>query len=254
MEANPPVVSVSRWAARPVGAARCTRAFFAFRISTRARRMVVLPVPGPPVRIDTLLASAFFTAARCRLVKLDPGPLLRPFHRGVDLDRRQAARRPPQPGDGPGDLPLETIVLGKLEKPVPAVVPHQLPQFDEGLDPRRQPLRGSLQQAGGVFHEPLLRKGGVPFLLEGLEGEDNPGVEPRRGVVGEAEVDRDPVGGLEADALDLPRDAVRLVEQDGLCLAAVAIDQLDALSRGHPVSLKEDVQLALGPLCSPRPA
>ena len=49
-----PVVSDKRWAARPVGAARSTRTFFALRILTTARRIVVFPVPGPPVNIESL--------------------------------------------------------------------------------------------------------------------------------------------------------------------------------------------------------
>ena len=35
--------------------------FFALRIETSARRMVVLPVPGPPVRMETLEARASLT-------------------------------------------------------------------------------------------------------------------------------------------------------------------------------------------------
>ena len=72
VEAKPPVVSARRCAARPVGAARCTRTFFAFRISTRARKIVVFPVPGPPVRIVNLCVRAWRTAVRWSSWKAKP--------------------------------------------------------------------------------------------------------------------------------------------------------------------------------------
>jgi hypothetical protein len=44
-----PVVSASRFAARPVGAASTHFSFFALKISRILRTSVVLPTPGPPV-------------------------------------------------------------------------------------------------------------------------------------------------------------------------------------------------------------
>jgi hypothetical protein len=91
----------------------------------------------------------------------------------------------------------------------------------------------------------------VPLLLQALQGEEDPGLEPRRGVVGEAQVDRDLVGRLESDSLDLAGDPVGLVRQDRLRLGAVLLDQLHALARADPVGLEEDVELALRALAVP---
>ena len=76
----------------------------------------------------------------------------------------------------------------------------------------------------------------------------------RRGrrVVREAQVDRDAIGGLEPDALDLPGDAVGLRQQHLLRLSAVPGDQLDALRGRDPVGLQEDVDFAQGALAVPR--
>ena len=58
-------LSESRCAARPVGEANITLHFFAERISTIALKIVVFPVPGPPVMIEILLDKAVFTARLC---------------------------------------------------------------------------------------------------------------------------------------------------------------------------------------------
>ena len=78
VEAKPPVVSVSRWAARPVGAARCTRTCLAFRMSTSARRIVVLPVPGPPVRMLSLCVERVAHGGGLQLVEREAGALPAP--------------------------------------------------------------------------------------------------------------------------------------------------------------------------------
>ncbi len=54
-----------RFAALPVGAARRTFSPLAFRMRMMAFRVVVLPVPGPPVRISIPLESASRTACFC---------------------------------------------------------------------------------------------------------------------------------------------------------------------------------------------
>ena len=73
-------------------------------------------------------------------------------------------------------------------------------------------VAAGFEHRGGVVLEIGFAVGGVAFVLERLEGVDEAGVEAGRGVVGEAEVDGDAVGGLEADAVDLTGDAVGLLE------------------------------------------
>ena len=65
MLAAAPEASAKRWAARPVGEARQRRARLALTMSTTARRIVVLPVPGPPVMTETFAPKVFFSAAAC---------------------------------------------------------------------------------------------------------------------------------------------------------------------------------------------
>lgn len=63
--ASRPVVSVRRFAARPVGAHSRTSIFLAWRICRILVTMVVLPTPGPPVITMTLLPRTMATASRC---------------------------------------------------------------------------------------------------------------------------------------------------------------------------------------------
>ena len=70
--ASTPVLSDILWAALPVGAAKTGRHFFALRISQSARKIVVLPVPGPPVIMLTLFFNAAIIALVCSGAKSNP--------------------------------------------------------------------------------------------------------------------------------------------------------------------------------------
>ena len=59
-----PVVSVSRFAARPVGAHRRHLTPLARRIIRIEFTTVVLPTPGPPVMTTTRFARTAFSASR----------------------------------------------------------------------------------------------------------------------------------------------------------------------------------------------
>ena len=61
-----PVSSLSRLAARPVGAHSATRSACASYRLKMALTVVVLPVPGPPVSTITRLESASRIASRCK--------------------------------------------------------------------------------------------------------------------------------------------------------------------------------------------
>ena len=60
-----PVAPSMRLAARPVGAARSATTPLCSKILSTWFRIVVLPVPGPPVMTDTGLSTAMRTASRC---------------------------------------------------------------------------------------------------------------------------------------------------------------------------------------------
>ena len=62
--ASMPVVSVSLFAARPVGAHCRHFTFFALRIVRMELTNVVFPTPGPPVMITTRFSRTVFSASR----------------------------------------------------------------------------------------------------------------------------------------------------------------------------------------------
>ena len=62
--ASMPVVSVSRFAARPVGAHNRHFTFFALRMVKMELTKVVLPTPGPPVMTTTRFSRTVFSASR----------------------------------------------------------------------------------------------------------------------------------------------------------------------------------------------
>ena len=70
--ASYPVRSEIRFAARPVGAAIITFSPFSLYIDIIALRVVVLPVPGPPVRIRSPFERAPAIASRCSFSYLIP--------------------------------------------------------------------------------------------------------------------------------------------------------------------------------------
>ena len=72
MLAGRPVASSIRFAARPVGAASRQRRPFARASVSTARRVWVLPVPGPPVRIATGEIRAMRTPASCSAASWSP--------------------------------------------------------------------------------------------------------------------------------------------------------------------------------------
>ena len=65
VEASRPLDSAIRRAARPVGATRSTDAFCAFAAAQISRIVAVLPVPGPPVTIESREPNAARIAADC---------------------------------------------------------------------------------------------------------------------------------------------------------------------------------------------
>ena len=91
----------------------------------------------------------------------------------------------------------------------------------------------------------------MAFLGELGQGEEQAGVEAGRGVVGETEVDRDLVGGLETDAVDFAGHPVGFGQEDLLGLRTVFADQFHALRGRDAVGLQEDEDLAQRALVVP---
>ena len=63
--ASSPVTSLMRLAARPVGAARNTLSPASWSRRMMAFKVVVLPVPGPPVRMRMPCSKACWMASFC---------------------------------------------------------------------------------------------------------------------------------------------------------------------------------------------
>jgi hypothetical protein len=100
--ASKPVASIMRLAARPVGAHRRSPTPLAARMRRMPLTIVVLPTPGPPVRIRTLDISARRIAVRCRAAR-----------------RRRRAERAPTPtrpglGDGVEQARLPKMPVAQM--------------------------------------------------------------------------------------------------------------------------------------------
>jgi len=131
-------------------------------------------------------------------------------------------------------------------------MPHQRLRFDERGDAGLEEFRISLELVRRVFDQVGFAKRRVAVVLQRLEREDEPGVEPRRGVVRKTQVDRDAISGFEADAVDLAGDAIGLVREDGLRGRAEMLRDLHALAGRDTIGLQKNVELALGALLVPR--
>ena len=182
--ASRPVLSASRLAARPVGAASAT--FDSLAASTLRIELtrVVLPTPGPPVTTSTLRAQR--QAQRLPLARgqAEPGLLLDPGDRR--LERRSPARAAAL---GQPQQPLGDAALG----PVQAGQEHAGPALDRRRPPLAAPASSSasglvhqlgrdLQQLGGERAQLVAGQAAVA-LVHGLgqrEGDAGPGPDHRR--------------------------------------------------------------------------
>jgi hypothetical protein len=217
-----------------------------------------LPVPGPPVRTESLCPRALRRAARCSSWNSKPALFWAHSIAASTLIGGQPARDPGKPQHHVGDLALRAVVDRQLDQPGgAAAAPRRRGRGARAALRRRAPRSAprpgppTSRASRRVVPEHGLVVGRVPLLLERLHREEDARVQPRGCVVREPEVDRDPVGRLETDPLDLPRHPVGLGGEDRLGLRSVLLDQLDALPGAHPVGLQEDVQLALGALAVP---
>ena len=84
-----PVVSASRLAARPVGAASTHFSFLAAKISRMLRTRVVLPTPGPPVMTSIFCWHACRIASCWPAANLMPSFALDPADGLLHVDRGQ---------------------------------------------------------------------------------------------------------------------------------------------------------------------
>ena len=183
----------------------------------------------------------------------EAGAGLGPFDGLVGDDGRQARRRGEEALDRGGDGLLGLLLEAELHEAHAArgehahgVFLHQLAQavVDDRLV--------DLEELGGLLEQAFVGEGAVAFAFEFLERVQDAGVDALRAGGGQAEVARDLVRGLEADAFDFAADAVRFGGEDFLRVLAVGLDDADAEGVGHAVGLQEDHDLAQGLLVVPR--
>ncbi len=126
-----------------------------------------------------------------------------------------------------------------------AALAHQL------LEARLGECRAHAEDLGRLGDQLRLGEVAVAGLAGLREGEAQPGLDPLRAVVADAEPLGDPVGGLEADAPHVRREPVGLLgdDLDGL----VPVQPIDPHGQGgrHPHALQEDHDLLDGLLLLP---
>jgi hypothetical protein len=187
-----------------------------------------------------------------RFREAEAGAFLGPRHRLLGVDGGQAARRRPQAANGRGDGTLGVLLRTKLQQPNAFGVEHADGVFlHQDLHPILHDGAVDLEQLGRLFEQAFLGVGAMAFALEFLEAVQDAGVDALRTRGGQAEVAGDLVGGLEADAFDLPAHAVRFGGEHLLGVLAVGLHDAEAEGVRDAVGLQEHHDLAEGLLVFP---
>ena len=115
----------------------------------------------------------------------------------------------------------------------------------------REPVGCHLEQLGAGAQQVVLGQAAVA-LVQGLRKRvTHPGADPHHGVLGDAEFGRDLVGGLEADAADVAREAVRVLADDRHGLGAVGLVDAHRPARADAMGVQEQHDLAHDLLLGP---
>ena len=123
-----PVVSASRLAARPVGAASTHFSFLAVKISRMLRTSVVLPTPGPPVMTSIFCWHACRIASCCPAASLMPSlPSTQAMAFSTSIARQRMRRGRGDPVDGLGQADLGPVQSRQVK---PGLAVHGLPDDD----------------------------------------------------------------------------------------------------------------------------
>ena len=243
-----------------MGAARCT--LHALRLEDLDERAQDrrLPGAGPAGQDRELVGERVSERGPLQLVELEARPLLRPLDRGVDLEGGSPLAARESLATTSAILRSARSSAGELDEPGPAAAPRAASAQwrtscaggDERLDPGGDELRA--RSRASARRSPLSRASSqavCPSSWSVSIAKRIPASSLGGASFAKPEVDRDPVGRLEADPLDLARHPVGLGGEDRLGLRAVLPDELDALAGADPVGLQEDVQLALRALAVP---
>lgn len=219
-----------RLAALPVGAASAmVRPACSARV-TRVRRVWVLPQPGPPVRIDTGVASAVRTAC-CSSVSPPGAVRARRQVQSVCSARVGVAEAQDVLGQsGLGPVHEGEADSGDGAEDIGVFEDRCWQGFDDGLtvgaesvqDLAQDRVLQDVRHGGVVVGEEVAGAGeedtfGQVAVASGAglgEGVEEGGLEALIAVFGDADGQGDAVGGLESDAVDVAAQLIRHVADD----------------------------------------
>jgi hypothetical protein len=177
-------------------------------------------------------------------------PLERPLdvegdrHGRLGEERPQPAREPGLGGMEGGEIDRRSGVSGRERGVGGQRLEHHLAGRGERLDRaghrllRRPEQLSALAHQAGAGEEDVTAVGGLAQQVEGA------GLGPLGRIRGDAELGRDAIGALEADAVDVERQPVGVLAHHPQGIGAVALEDAHRIGGRHPVGLEEDHHLA----------
>ena len=242
--ASTPVASVMRFAARPVGAQSSSRTPLAARILRIELTIVVLPTPGPAGDHQRLGGQRLTDRRLLTVGKLQSAALFNPRYglRFVD----------PWPGQ-PAARDADQSIGDRLLGPVEARQEHAggiadlvgdhgaVGSFE--LEGRQDQVLRRFEQFFGERDQLIRRQSAMTLVHRLCQRVRYAGAQSDHGGLFDAELHRDRVGGLEADAPDIPGKAIGVLGHDLHGVDAVGLEDADGPGGSDPVAMKEDHDL-----------
>ena len=170
---------------------------------------VVLPTPGPPVITRTLLATARRRASRWLGARVRPPRLFQPRDGLVDGEGRATAAAPRTRDCSRSAMSRSARYrpARKTQRRSPRVSATTAPSCEFEGQRGGEPVGRHLQQLAACAQQIVLGQAAVALVHRLGQGVADAGADPHHGVLGDAELRRDLVGRLEADAADVARQA-----------------------------------------------
>ncbi len=177
---------------------------------------------------------------------------LEPGYRLVDVDGGPGRRAGGKGAQMPGDVLLGPVQARQEDAAsIPDGVGHHGPVLQLEGQRGREPVGRHLQQLGSGAQEIVLRQAAVTLVHGFGQGIADAGADPDHGVFRDADLGRDLIGGLEADAADVAREPVGVLADDRDRLGPVGLVDPHRPRRPDAVRMQEQHDLAddllLGP-------
>src|SRR6266516_5743200 len=250
--ASKPVASFMRLAARPVEEHSKSLAPLAERMRRMALTRVVLPTPRPAGDHQHLGRQCQRHGRPLASGEYQTRPLLDPGDRLVRINPGPWQRAGPQLQQPLGDAPLRPVQAGEEHATLVAdlVGSHRaFSQFEvKGGEDQRL---GNLDELFGQRHEVVGRQAAMALVHRLGQRIGDTGAHADHGSLVNAELHRDGIGGLEANAADVACQAIGILRHDLHGIAAIGLVNAHRPSRADPMAVQEDHDLAdrllLGP-------